>query len=143
MTAFSGNHKPFTGKAGVLVDLKVSVAKDFTGGYVEISKIIFTDSEDKDVPFDATSAKLGVKVTGITLNETEAELKVGEAVELTAAVLPESATDKTVKWSSDNEKVAAVDANGKVTAIALGEAIITATCGAVNATCNVTVVPTP
>ncbi|MDE6548875.1 MAG: leucine-rich repeat protein, partial [Muribaculaceae bacterium] len=92
-----------------------------------------TASDGSVVPF----------ATEVTLNQTAAELKVGEAVTLEATVIPENATEKTVTWKSDNEKVATVDSNGKVTAIALGEATITATCGPVSATCKVTVVPTP
>ncbi len=79
----------------------------------------------------------------VTLNQTSASLKVGESVSLTATVLPADATDKTVTWSSSNTAVATVDANGKVTAVALGNAVITAKCGSVSATCSVTVVATP
>ncbi|MDE6562583.1 MAG: leucine-rich repeat protein, partial [Muribaculaceae bacterium] len=79
----------------------------------------------------------------ITLNRDTVELKVGESLSLEATVKPDYATDKTVTWTSDNEDVATVDAEGKVTAIALGEATITATSGEVTATCKVTVVPTP
>ncbi|MDE6012045.1 MAG: Ig-like domain-containing protein, partial [Prevotella sp.] len=79
----------------------------------------------------------------ITLSQTSAQLKAGESVTLTASVLPETATDKTVTWSSSDEKVATVDKDGKVTAIAVGTATITATCGSVRATCTVSVVSTP
>jgi uncharacterized protein YjdB len=67
-------------------------------------------------------------------------LTVGDAaVQLTATVAPEDATDKTVTWSSDKTSVATVDATGKVTAVAAGEATITATAGDKTATCKVTV----
>ncbi|MBR4229077.1 MAG: Ig domain-containing protein [Bacteroidales bacterium] len=62
-----------------------------------------------------------------------------ESATLTATVLPEDATDPTVTWSSDNEEVATVDANGVVTAHKAGSAIITATAGEKTATCPVTV----
>ncbi|MBQ2398998.1 MAG: Ig domain-containing protein, partial [Muribaculaceae bacterium] len=81
----------------------------------------------------------------ITLNVTEASLKVDETTTLTATVLPETATNKSVTWTSSNEYVAIVDTNGLVTAIALGEAIITATTTDgtnLSASCKVTVVPT-
>ncbi|MDE5871450.1 MAG: Ig-like domain-containing protein, partial [Muribaculaceae bacterium] len=84
-----------------------------------------------------------IDATDLILSQTTAELKVGETVTLGATVIPENTTDKTVTWTSDNEEVATVDAEGKVTAISLGEATITATCGDVTATCMVTVVPTP
>ncbi len=84
-----------------------------------------------------------VIATDITLDRTEAEMKVGERILLTATVNPENASDKTITWSSTDESVATVDKDGNVTAIALGEVIITATCGEVTADCKVRVVPTP
>ncbi len=84
-----------------------------------------------------------VEATGVTLSATASELKVGETLALTATVAPENTTDKSVTWTSDNTAVATVDAAGKVTAVGLGVANITATCGKVSATCKVTVVKTP
>jgi uncharacterized protein YjdB len=55
------------------------------------------------------------------------------------AKLSEDATDKTVTWSIDKPAVATVDATGKVTAVAEGEATITAKAGDKTATCKVTV----
>ncbi|MDE7386623.1 MAG: Ig-like domain-containing protein [Muribaculaceae bacterium] len=79
----------------------------------------------------------------VELSQSAAELKAGETVTLSATVLPETATDKKVTWSSSDEAIATVDAKGKVTAVAVGKAVITASCGAVSANCTVTVVPTP
>jgi hypothetical protein len=56
-----------------------------------------------------------------------------------ATVSPWNATNKTVTWSSDNEEIATVDENGKVTAVATGKAIITAKAGNKTATTEVTV----
>ncbi len=75
----------------------------------------------------------------VTLDATTAELKVGETTILTATVLPENTSDKTVTWSSSDEAVATVDATGKVTAVKAGTAVITAKAGDVSATCTVTV----
>ncbi|MDE5839826.1 MAG: Ig-like domain-containing protein, partial [Muribaculaceae bacterium] len=80
-----------------------------------------------------------VAVTEVTLDKTESEIMEGETVKLTATVLPDDATEPAVSWSSDNEKVATVDEEGTVTAIAPGTAVITATAGEVSATCTVTV----
>lgn len=76
-----------------------------------------------------TSAKVTVttKVEQITLNKTEGVLTVGNSVTVTATVTPDNATNATVNWTSSDEKVATVDSNGKVTAVAAGNATIKAT----------------
>ncbi|MDE7419673.1 MAG: Ig-like domain-containing protein [Muribaculaceae bacterium] len=83
-----------------------------------------------------------VLATKVTLDKTETSLKVGESVTLSAVVAPENTSDKTVTWKSSDETIASV-VGGKITAKALGEATITATCGSVSATCKVSVVKTP
>ena len=80
-----------------------------------------------------------VPVQSVGLNQTTLELIAGKEATLTATVKPDDATNKTVTWSSNNETVATVDNNGKVTAKAAGEAIITAKVGDKQATCNVKV----
>lgn len=91
----------------------------------------------------ATLIDTTVPVSGITLNKEALALEVGGSETLTATVLPENATDKTVTWSSSNGEVATVE-NGLVTAVAAGEATITATAGNFHAECVVTVSePTP
>ena len=81
-----------------------------------------------------------VPVSSIELSQTSVQLRVGESVTLIATVKPDDATDKTVKWTSLNEKVAKVDANGVVTALLEGNVLITASSGDKTATCSVTVV---
>ena len=83
-----------------------------------------------------------VKVTGITLNKTTASVVKGKTVALTATVTPDTATDKTIKWTTSNKNVATVSPEGVVTAVAAGTAIITATAAdgsGVKATCKITV----
>lgn len=76
-----------------------------------------------------TSAKVTVttKVEQITLDSNEGVLTVGNSVTITATVTPDNATNATVNWTSSDEKVATVDSNGKVTAVAAGNATIKAT----------------
>ena len=80
-------------------------------------------------------------VSGVSLDKTEATVYETESVTLVATVAPEKATDKTVKWTSDNPEVATVDKDGKVTGISKGTARITVTTndGGKTATCVVTV----
>ncbi|MCH5225827.1 MAG: Ig domain-containing protein, partial [Muribaculaceae bacterium] len=84
-----------------------------------------------------------VMASGLTLNLQEMTLNVGRTDKLTATVTPSNTTDKTVAWKSDNEGVATVGADGTVSALSVGIAVITATCGNVGATCKVSVVKDP
>ncbi|WP_051503769.1 carbohydrate binding domain-containing protein, partial [Alkalibacterium sp. AK22] len=69
-----------------------------------------------------------IAVSGIELNRSAIELTTeGQRSSLQAAVLPAEATNKRVSWSSSDESVATVSGTGVVTAIANGEATITAT----------------
>ena len=80
-----------------------------------------------------------VAVSGITLDKPTLELTVGETGRLTVMVTPEDAADKNVVWKSGNTAAATVDDSGLVTAVAAGNATITATAGGKQATCEVTV----
>lgn len=80
-------------------------------------------------------------ISTITLDITELAMEVGNEHTLIATVLPETATNKSVRWNSSNENVAAVT-NGNVIAIAPGESIITvSSCDGTNitTTCHVSV----
>ena len=79
-----------------------------------------------------------IAVESVTLNEETLSLEVGGTSTLEAAVLPEEATDKTVTWESSDPTIATVT-DGTVTAVAVGEAVITATAGEANDSCTVTV----
>ena len=83
--------------------------------------------------------------TAVKLNKTEVTRYPGGLVNLKATVTPAKAANKNVTWSSSNEGVATVDANGRVTVLAEGEATITVTTmdGGLTAQCKVTVNPTP
>ena len=119
--------KDWLGKAGT----------EATGEKVLETAVPMTANSDDGVPTAWTAA---IVVTSVTLDKTELALTVGDAaVQLKATVAPDNATDKTVTWTSDKPAVATVDATGKVTAVAEGEATITAKAGDKTATCKVTV----
>lgn len=82
-------------------------------------------------------------VTSVTLNMSTINARVGDVILINATVLPDNATNNSVTWSSNNKGVATVDAAGRVTAVAEGTAIITATADKVSATCEVSVAPAP
>ena len=105
------------------------------------------DSDYDNIAFTTETPSITITAapkpaTGITLNKSELTLTAGDSDTLTATVTPNDSTDAVV-WSSSNTDVATVDATGKVTAVAPGEAIITAKAGAKTATCTVKVQAAP
>ena len=76
----------------------------------------------------AVTVKIPVEIERITI-ETEKEIltKIGESTELKVKIEPENADAQKLIWKSDDEMIAAVDENGKVTAIGNGTVIITVT----------------
>ena len=89
---------------------------------------------------DTKESTGSTEVTSVTLNTYALSLEVGKTGKLSATVLPNSATNKSVSWSSNNEAVATVSTNGTVTAHKAGTAVITArTANGKSASCTVTV----
>ena len=78
-----------------------------------------------------------VPCTGISLDVSTLSVQYGGTGTLTATVTPSNTTD-TLTWSTSNNNVATVS-EGVVTAVGVGSATITATCGNQTATCAVTV----
>ena len=90
---------------------------------------------------DSVQIKGAIPVTGVSISDATASINVGATQTLTATVAPADATNKNVRWTSDNEAVATVDDDGVVTGVAAGNATITVTTvdGNFTATCDVTV----
>ena len=81
-----------------------------------------------------------IPATGLSIDPPSKSIIVNDEFTITATVLPDNATDKTVTWSSDKPAVATVDQNGKVKGIAEGTATIKAkTANDLEASCIVTV----
>ena len=130
---------------------------EFSISVAEIDSVIFTQVETNNaimhimrnnvVLFQSAAADIDsivyylpeIPVESISLNRTTLSLFAGETFTLTTTVLPENATNRTVTWTSSDTNIAIVDANGKVTAIIEGTAIITAQAGEQTATCEITV----
>lgn len=94
----------------------------------------FTDSE--------TITVVNKPVTSITLNESSLSMNLGGSDAQLTATINQDATIQTISWSSSDQSVATVSADGKVHAVSEGTATITATAdGNLTATCAVTVLP--
>ena len=91
---------------------------------------------------DEVAEPKDIQMTGVELSESTKTLKIGETYKITADVKPTNTTEsKTVSWESSNMDVVTVNSNGLITAVSVGEAMITAKAGSKEATCRVTVVP--
>ena len=95
-------------------------------------------SDDVKVTCAVTVAAAAVAAESVTLDKETLELYVGYEGQLAATVAPENATGAPV-WESSDPTKATVDQTGKVTAVAAGTAVITATHGQVSDSCTVTV----
>ena len=78
--------------------------------------------------YTAVSIDRATPVSGVTLDKTTLGLAAGkETAQLTATIAPAGASYKDIVWTSSDESVATVDANGIVTPVWSGTAVITAT----------------
>ncbi|MDP3179029.1 MAG: Ig-like domain-containing protein [Spirochaetaceae bacterium] len=89
-------------------------------------------------PFNTDSP---VAVSGVTVSPGTASIAVAGTQQLTATVLPSTATNKSVAWTVSPTGIATVSSSGLVTGTAAGNATVTATTvdGGRTATCAVTV----
>ena len=71
--------------------------------------------------------KIAALVAGVSLSPENLSLQSGETAALTATVLPNTAVNRNVSWSSSDSSVASVDQSGNVTALRSGTAVITVT----------------
>ena len=117
----------------------------FTNNNSESEVVRFALDNDNNCyvsKIEVTYTYTPVSATGISLSQTTAVLAAGGELTLNATVSPDNATDKSVRWSSNDTGIATVDANGNVTAVAAGTAYITATSNSdanVTDTCTVVV----
>ena len=100
---------------------------------------ITATADGKSDTFEVTVNK--VAVTGVNFSNAAVTMINGNSITLAVTVRPENATYPAVTWESSKPSVATVDRNGKVTAVGVGSAIITATVDEVSDTCEVIVEP--
>ena len=141
---YSSRNATIPGTSGALISVTLEAAPGFNGGDIVLEDILLVTPQQAETKPDnlVYTIEGNVPVLAINLNLTSYEMSPGNTVQLSATVYPANATNKSVKWSSNNSAIATVDDNGLVTAVAGGSAAIT--CEAldgtgVKATCMVTV----
>jgi hypothetical protein len=83
-----------------------------------------------------------VALAGVTLSKTSVTLKPEETENLLITLFPSNATNRNLIWSSTNENVATVNNDGVITAISVGNTVVTVAAAgdaSVKASCEVTV----
>lgn len=101
-------------ESGNLVGLKEGKTEiTFTSGNEKITKTVNVVTND-------------TKVTGLSLDKTTLNLTVGETATIKSTIEPNNATNKNIKWQSNNTGIATVTQTGKITATGKGTAIIKA-----------------
>ncbi|MGI6108557.1 MAG: RICIN domain-containing protein [Eubacteriaceae bacterium] len=143
-------------------DLKNVVMTDSIDSVATDAFVVTTDTADKTdepdaadnqpsvtiyAPADSPAAdyaaqnKLSLVTDGITLSDTALQMNVSEDKTVTVTGKPDWFGDNPVyTWKSSTDTVASVDENGKITAVAGGTTVITATCNGISASVTVTVV---
>lgn len=123
---FSLNNTPFTGNSGGVFTLSIPT-ENIEGKQIRFEKIKLSSSTG--INYTNPNAEILINtipvfLKAITLSETELALNPGDAVHLIVTLNPEDADNVQLLWSSSDETVATVDAEGNVTAFSVGEAII-------------------
>ena len=145
----SSDNTSISGNIGSVIDLWIKAEKGIAGNQiVKVENIIFSDVKAHTYRMDPFSFVVDVKyvpATSVSISESNMQLEVSDSRQLTASLLPENCTDKTILWKSDNEKVATVSDNGMIIARSAGKCSIIASTAdnLIQAKCVVTVVKIP
>ena len=145
----SSDNTSISGNIGSVIDLWIKAEKGIAGNQiVKLENIIFSDVKARTYRMDPFSFVVDVKyvpATSVSISESNMQLEVSDSRQLTASLLPENCTDKTILWKSDNEKVATVSDNGMIIARSAGKCSIIASTAdnLIQAKCVVTVVKIP
>lgn len=145
----SSDNTSISGKIGSVIDLWIKAEKGIAGNQiVKVENIIFSDVKARTYRMDPLSFVVDVKyvpATSVSISESNMQLEVSDSRQLTASLLPENCTDKTILWKSDNEKVATVSDNGMIIARSAGQCSIIASTAdnLIQAKCAVTVTKIP
>ncbi len=126
-------------------DGSVASVENGTVKALHSGEAVITASTANGKTAECTITVPGTKVTDVSLDPTEAQMHIGETLQLEETVIPKNADNQNVTWTSSNEAVASVDEDGLVTAEDAGTAIITVTTedGGKTAQCTITVLKIP
>ncbi|MBO7367100.1 MAG: Ig domain-containing protein, partial [Paludibacteraceae bacterium] len=131
-----------TDKTVTWTSSNTSVATVSSSGLVTCKGIgtatITATADGKKGTCTVTFNKIPVTSVSVIPSTYTAEGVVGSTKQLSATVSPVTATNKTVKWESNNTSVATVSSSGLVTCKGIGTATITATADGKKGTCTVT-----
>ncbi len=133
-----------SGNRSFQTEAKVGQSFAYNGGWSDLagsSTSAVGSARIKAFTTNATTSNY-VPVENVTISESTMKIATGEVKKLSATVVPDNASYQSVRWFSSDTAVATVDAYGKVTGKAKGQAIISATDykGNRTASCTVTVV---
>lgn len=120
-TQANTDSKKKSSKKGILIGV-IAIALAVVVG------LVFLLIPPKEIPAD-----------DIVLSENTIEIKEGEIVTVSCTVYPQDATNKTIVWSSSDDKIATVNELGTITAVGKGECVVTAQCGTISKDISVTV----
>lgn len=144
--SYSLDNAEYSADFGTVVTVSIPVPEDFAvGSYtISVGNAYLSNHDNSKIEVEDFSTNLSIlskyiSTESVTLSKKELSLLIGDSAKLTATVSPDNTTDKSATWSSSDASVATVDADGNVTAIAVGTAIITAKFGDVSASCTVIV----
>ena len=138
----------YSGEGGTEVQLSGTTTDEVLALGVFGDSCYVTGADSEDTSLMVNGVAIGetetgvvdtVPASGVKLSQNELTLCIEDTASLQATVLPDTATNKTVTWSSTNPSVATVSADGLVTAVHEGEAEIIAQIDGVSAACAVTV----
>lgn len=93
----------------------------------ETSSTVTTEPVTESSTDTSSTEPTDIKVSSIKLNTSDYVMYSKQYVQLKATVSPDNATNNNVTWKSSNRNIATVDSKGKVKALKVGNAIITAT----------------
>lgn len=118
-------------------------SKTITTRGAGIAFLHFTSTDNPDVE-TVIQVNVEQRVNSVTLSQSRMTIIAGGSSNLVATVSPNTAVEQSVVWSSSNESIATVDAEGNVKAVNPGEADIICTSvdtEQVYGKCHVTVQP--